>query len=310
MKRLVLLASSLLVLAAFPASGAAASHGSGILYSDSVQVRAYKMQLIAIPKTPHSGAGLNVIFSRGSSTDKQEHYYGFTHKVHVTLAPGGTSATVKADMGAYGRIDMTFSAGGGGRNTPGCPGSLLSQHPGRLAGSFHFKSHSSYFGTIDKGSIPAFTAYGKKANPCKPPARPKVAHGTELQTVSTAISGPVTQPLITENFFDAVRDAKGHISEGFLVLDSSRVHNGGPAIYHVINLSKLPASSFTNSGLSSAQATASGMFMNGNLTFTTTGMLGPHQATGSVSGSIVANFDGLAPITVPTPRTQANLDVT
>ncbi len=84
-----------------------------------------------------------------------------------------------------------------------------------------------------------------------------------------------------------------------------------PVIIHAIYRSKLPASAFTNaSDLSTAQTTASGPFMGGTLTYSSAMMTGPQQSTGSVTGAIVAHFDGLAPVTLPAPpSTQANLNV-
>jgi hypothetical protein len=187
MNRLLLLASSALLLG-FPATGAAAPHAGGIIYSGSVPVRAYKMELIASPKTAHSGSLLQIVFSRGSSIEKQSHYYGFHHGVHVTLGPGGASGTIKANLGAYGRVDLTFSPGGGGRTTPGCPGALLFEHAGTLAGTVHFVSHSSYFGTIDKSSVRGYTAAGQKGINCKPPT-PSLSHGTTLDVLARTTSG-------------------------------------------------------------------------------------------------------------------------
>jgi hypothetical protein len=299
MKRLLLLASGLLLLA-FPATGAAAPHAGGIIYSGSIPVRAYKMELIASPKSAHSGSLLQIVFTRGSSTDKQSHYYAFHHGVHVTLAPGGASGTIHANLGAYGRIDLTFAAGVGGRTTPGCPGALLFEHAGTLTGSVHFMSHSSYLGTIDQSSVRGYTAAGQKGINCKPPT-PKVPHGTALDVVSTTISG--TPPSVTLVSFNVVRDQKGHIMEDFTVLEPPS-GRAAPTIIHAIDRSSLPASAFTNaSDLSSAQATASGMFMSGTLTYTSAAMLSPTESTGSVAGSIVAHFDGFAPITLPVPPT-------
>jgi hypothetical protein len=306
MKRLLLLTSGLLLLA-FPATGAAAPHESGIIYSGSIPVRAYKMQLLASTKTAHSASKLQIIFTRDSGMDKQSHYFSFSHGVHVTLAPGGASGTIKTNLGAYGRIDLTFAAGGGTRTTPGCPGALLFQHAGTLSGSFHFVSHSTYFGTIDKSNTRGYTAAGHNGINCKPPTR-KVAHGTELDVLSTMVSG--TPPSATIDEFSAGRDQKGHIMVGFMVIEAPS-GRAAPTIIHAIDRLNLPPSAFTNaSDLSSAQATASGMFMSGTLTYTSAAMLSPTQSTGSVAGSVVAHFDGLAPITLPAPpTTTADLNV-
>jgi hypothetical protein len=305
MKRLLLMASGLLVIAAFPATSAAATHG--IIYTDSVKVRAYKMTLVAFPKTAHSGSGLQISFTRGTSMDTQQHYYGFTHGVHVTMAPGGASATVRADLGTWGRIDLRFSAGGGGRSTPGCPGAVLTQHAGTLSGSFRLNSHSSYFGTVRESSFRGFTATATQGINCKPPT-PKLSHGTELDVFSEMISaGPPLSATLYD--FNVGRDLKGHILEQFLVLEPTVGHKG-PVVIHAIDRAKVPASDFTNAtDLSSAQAVASGSFMSGSLMFSKSGQPGPNEATGSVSGTIVAHFDGLAPIALPTATTQANLTV-
>ncbi len=299
MKRLLLLASGLLALAALPATSAAATHASGIIYTDSVQVRAYKMQLLALTKSTHHGAFLSIAFTRGTSTDKQDHYYQFSTHVRVDLAPGGASGTIKADLGTYGRVDLKFSAGAGGRTTPGCRGALLFEHAGTLTGTFHFVSGSTYFKTIDRGSLRAATATGKKGLNCKPPTLNKT-HGTGLDVASYVIPGlgsAGTQPLGTENDFNIERDLKGHIIEQFFVLDASHAKEG-VVISDAIDRAKLPASAFTNaSDLSSANAVASGQFMSGSVAFTSIQRFG-NTATGMITGSITANFDGMAPITL------------
>ncbi|HEY6397839.1 MAG TPA: hypothetical protein VIX82_10335 [Solirubrobacteraceae bacterium] len=299
MKRLLLLSSGLLLLA-FPATGAAAPHSEGVIYSGSVPVRAYKMQLIATTKTAHSGALLQIVLIRGSSTDGQAHYYGFGHGVHVKLAPGGGSGTIKANLGVYGHIDLTFSGGGAGRTTPGCPGALVFQHAGNLTGSFHFATQSGYFRTIDKTNLRGYTASVKKGITCKPRTT-KPTHGTELDVISQSISGtPPSTRLIS---FNVGRDQRGHISESFTVLERPTGQRA-PTILHSINRSSLPASAFTGaSDVSSAQATASGMFMSGTLTYTSAVRLSPTQSTGSVTGRIVAHFDGRPQVTLPAPPT-------
>ncbi|MDQ6820250.1 MAG: hypothetical protein M3076_07925 [Actinomycetota bacterium] len=291
MKRLFLLASGLLTLAAFPATGAAATRAEGIIYSGSVQVRAYKMQLLAVTQGKNHGDLVAISFSRGTSADKQEHYYQFTKHVQVHLAPGGASGTIKANLGTYGKIDLTFSAGGG-RITPGCPGSFLSQHAGTLKGTFHFVSGSSYFKTINNGSLRAFSATSKKAPSCKPPTK-NATHGTSLDVDSIGSPGRGSF-----KDFNIQRDPKGRVIEQFLILDSSQAKKG-VVIARAIDVAKLPASAFTNAAdLSSANAVASGQFMSGSVAFTSSTTVG-NTASGTVSGSITAKFDGLGSVTVP-----------
>jgi hypothetical protein len=168
MKRLLPLSFVLLSFVALPTSAAAATHHGGVIETDISVVRAYKMTVIALTATPHNSAFVAISFSRGTSGDHEQHYYQFaSHKVHVTLAPGGASGTIKADLGPFGRIDMTFSAGTG-RVTPGCQGAALFEHTGTLSGTFHFVSQSSYFKTVDRSSLRAFTATGKKGTSCRP----------------------------------------------------------------------------------------------------------------------------------------------
>jgi hypothetical protein len=227
--------------------------------------------------------------------------------VYVILAPGGASGTIKADLGAYGHIDLTFSAGGGARTTPGCPGALLFEHTGTLSGSFHFVSHSSYFGTIDMRILRGYTAAGQKAPNCKPPT-PSLTHGTALDVFSEAISG--TQPSARLIDVNVERDLKGHILEALTVLEPASGRNE-PTIIHAIDRSNLAASASPTRPTFLRAATASGMFMSGTLNYMSSAMLGPNQTTGSIAGSIVAHFDGLAPITLPArPSTSANLNFT
>jgi hypothetical protein len=307
MRRLLLLTSGLFLLA-FPATGAAATHARGIIYSGPITVRAYKMSLTALTKGAHHGAFVAITFTRGTRTDKQQHYYQFTRDVQVKLAPGGATGTIKAKLGPFGRIDMTFSAGGGGRTTPGCPGALLFEHEGALSGTFHFVSGSSYFKTIDRSSFRAATATGKKGFNCKPPVQ-NLPHGTQLDVSEQPISGGHALGILSD--FNIGRDQKGHILESFLMLDSSRAAEG-IVIDHAIDVGPIPPSDFTNApDLSTAQAIAASQFMTGTITYRSTAQLSPTETTGGITGTITANFDVPGPRTLPTGTglTTATLDV-
>lgn len=304
MRRLLLLASGLLTLALFPATSAAATHNGGIIYTDTVHVRAYKMTLLALTSGKGHGDLVAISFVRGTSNDEQEHYYQFTKHVQVRLAPHGESGTIKANLGQFGRIDMSFSAGGG-RVTPGCPGAYLFQHNGTLTGTFHFISGSSYFKTVNESSIRAASATTKKGISCKP-ATPTQAHGTELDVDSFSAAAPTLGG--SDYDFNIERGTTGHIIEQFLVLDTSMVSEG-IVISHAIDVSRLPSSAFTNaSDLSSATAQAISQWMSGTVNFTGAIVTGD-TAQGTVSGSITAHFDGMPTVTVPAGTTEATLSV-
>jgi hypothetical protein len=218
--------------------------------------------------------------------------------VRVTTASSGGSATIVGNLGAYGRIDLTFSARGTKHAPLGCPGSLRFEHSGPLSGTFHFATQSSYFLTIDKSNFRGYTATVKRGVSCRAPGG-QLAPQTDLNVFSRA--NPATPATTRQIGFDVARDRKGHIAEFFSIIEP-RSGRQSPTILHSIYSSNLPASAFINlPDVSSAQATASGMFMSGTLTYTSKKRITPHRTTGSVTGSIVAHFDGLPPVMLPAP---------
>ena len=133
-----------------------------------VPVKAYKMYMVA------SGLGaspfLIVYFQRGVDNDRQDHYYTFGKGVKVKVSSDGTSGSIRAKLGAFGRISLNFSGTAGGAVVPLCGNAAVKQATGTLSGTpgMTLVSHSSYFGTVKVQRFPATTTLVSGTDTCKP----------------------------------------------------------------------------------------------------------------------------------------------
>jgi hypothetical protein len=306
-------ASVALALATAIALPSAASAAPGktkreqILVAGPVRVHAYKLYLLASPAHRHDPANVLAMFERGTENDRQTHYYGFNHGVSVKISRDGTKATIKANLRAYGRIDLAFATGPGGPAVaslpPVCNGTTIGQHSGTVTGTpgFDVKTHSSYFGTVHKSSLPAFVTTVRSQGPnCQPKQPSRTVGVTQLSTTST-------QPGRSLTSFTASRSARGDIAEDVLLIDQ-QTSPGGPAVLHAIDATALPQSAFTYaSDLSSAHVTGQGSFLSGSVDFAQTFRDSPSFVMGSTTGTVDANFDGLGSVQLQTPPVLATI---
>jgi hypothetical protein len=293
--------------AAAPSAHRHASKHAEILVAGPVRVHAYKLYLLASPAHPHDPANVLAIFERGTDNDRQTHYYGFSHGVSVRISPDGTGATIKANLQAYGRIDLTFATGPGGPAVaslpPVCNGTTIGQHSGTVTGTTRFdvNTHSSYFGTVHETSLPAFVTTVRSQGPNCKPKQPSPAVGvTQLSTTST-------QPGRSLTSLTASRSARGDIAEDVLLIDQ-QTSPTGPAVLHAIDATALPQPAFTYaSDLSSAHVTGRGSFLSGSLDFAQTFRDSPSFVMGTTTGAVEANFDGLGTLQLQTPPVLATI---
>lgn len=302
MKRLLLVPLAVLAVAAFPASGLAATHTYNFLAAGPVQVKAYKMYVLAYPRRPRSAPLLLIEFERGSALDRQSHFYSFSHGVSVKIAADGSSASVHAALGRWGHMRMSFSETGGGSLPPvGCGDVVVSHHQGQLSAShgFDLVSHSPYFGDIRASTLAAstITVRGQDAVCMATPSKP--AQGVLLSVVKSAGS---------EITSFSVSHSCAFTGEDLDVTELPQ-STAAPVIEHVIQVTRLPGSAFTFApDLSSAQANGLGTFLSGSLDFTRMFIYKPNDALGTASGDLAARFDGLGLVQPGAGAQTATLD--
>jgi hypothetical protein len=301
MRRFLPLASlATCLLGAFPAHGAAALRSPGILEAGPFAVNSYKMYLLAIPSFAGTPAYLVVRFDRGTATDLQEHFYGFGKGVRVSIARNGEAATLKANLGVFGRINMSLAATARGRVPIPCSSARVTGYKGSLSGTFRLVMHNPALeGTAHPSRLNAsiVTATASTISACAAaPSAP--SEGTQLSVTSQL------SPTMLATFTDTRPTSGpgvGATIEDALVQDSTYLIDNDVTIDDEIEASTLPRDDLTSaSDFSSASAVAGGRFMSGGLAYTaSTPASGSMPSRGSVSGSLTVNFDGLSPITFP-----------
>ena len=304
MKRLLLVPLAVLAVAAFPASGLAATQTYNFLAAGPVQVKAYKMYVLAYPRQPRSAPLLFIEFERGSALDRQSHFYSFSHGVSVKIAADGSSASVHAALGRWREGTCAHELLRDWRGQPaavGCGDVVVSHHQGQLSAShgFDLVSQSPYFGDIRASTLPAstITVRGQdavcKATPSKP------AQGVLLSVVKSA-GGEITSFSVSHS---------GAFTGEDLDVTELPESAAAPVIEHVIQVTRLPGSAFTFApDLSSAQANGLGTFLSGSLDFTRMFTYKPNDALGTASGDLAARFDGLGLVQLGVGAQTATLD--
>jgi hypothetical protein len=301
MRRFLPLASlAACLLGAFPAH-AAASGSSDILEAGPFAVNSYKMYLLATPSFDGTPAYLVVRFDRGTATDLQEHFYGFGNGVRVSIARSGEAATLKANLGVFGRIDMSLSATASGRVSIPCSSASVTGHKGSLSGTFRLGMHNPALeGTAYPSRLNAsiVTATASTISACAAAPIPAPSEGTQLSVTSQL------SPTMLATFTDTRPTSGpgvGATIENALVQDSTYLIDDGITIDDEIEASALPRDDLTNaSNFSSGSAIAGGRFMSGRLAYTaSTPASSSMPGRGSVSGPLTVNFDGLSPLTLP-----------
>lgn len=288
------------LLGALPAH-AAASPSPRLLEAGPFAVNSYKMYLLATPSFDGTPAYLVVRFDRGTATDQQEHYYGFGKGVRVTVARNGEAATLKANLGVFGRIDMSLSATATGRVSIPCSSASVAGHKGSLSGTFRFVLHNPALEGIaypSRLNAAIVTATASTISACAAAPIPAPSKGTQLSVTSQV------SPTMLATFTDTRPTSGpgvGTTIENALVQDSAYLIDDGVTIDDEVQATALPRDDLTNaSDFSSGYAIAAGRFMSGRLAYTaSTPASSSMPGRGSVSGPLTVNFDGLPPVAFP-----------
>jgi hypothetical protein len=149
------LVTTLVALGALAFAAPALAASPVVLTAGPVKVKDYKMTLVA--SEAGSKDSLLVLFSRGSGASTQTHTYSFADGVDLKVAPTLASATLKANLGQFGSVAMSF--GGSGKATAispaGCTGAKYLSKRGSLGGAFRLVADTGYFGTISQKRLAA-----------------------------------------------------------------------------------------------------------------------------------------------------------
>jgi hypothetical protein len=283
MRKLVTILVALGALA-FAAPALAAS--PVVLTAGPVKVKDYKMQLIA----SESGAkdSLLVLFTRGSGASTQTHTYSFASGVDLKVKPGLAGATLKANLGQFGSIAMSFAGGGKAvATTPaGCTGAKYVSKRGSLGGAFRLVADSSYFRTISQKKLPA--ALGTQQGSGQLNCGGAGGQGTGGKPAGALTLSAVKAEGASTFMVSATRGADGAVTQSAMQID--RV--GTTTVMHAISAKSGRTSFDAAADLTSARLAAAGPFLSGTLSFASDAAAGA-SAFGELSGDFVAKFDSI-----------------
>jgi hypothetical protein len=147
-----------LTVGAAPASARAAVPSE--VYVGPIQVRAYELSIVAVVNQSDSPAIVAVDLDRdmgksfpnllGGRQFRQSHSFLLDHGADVQIDRDLRSATVRADLGRYGRIDLTVTATAADDAVRCQP--ISSQAVAR--GTFRLRPGGRYFRTITRRGFP------------------------------------------------------------------------------------------------------------------------------------------------------------
>jgi hypothetical protein len=252
-----------------------------------------------------------------------------------TYSATSTKATVSANLGSYGSVDLKFTGTSKEKGkTIKCPGTNKKTtidkgiELGKVSGALTFDSQISYFGTIKGHSsksaflekVSSFLARREAVDPQAIAARSGSGSSGILACLPALLGkityldlapqgGPPGIPNSSEFFAARLGD------DTDLSASTSTVSlTGGPDTFRTISEAVLGKSAgakqFSFSGVSSATAKAFGPFLSGSVSYHETT---PCENTsgityGSVAGTITAKFDAGGYVTYGGPGTVGEMD--
>jgi hypothetical protein len=271
------------LLAAVCAAGAltlpAAASAAPTVVAGPLKVKDYEMTLMGTAGSP----SLTVMFNRPAGRASQLHSYAFASGAKVKVK--GAKASIRADLGAYGAVDLKIRKLGAARKgivPEGCTGTAGKSRTGTLKGSFRLVADSTYFTTVSARKLKAQVLKSGKLE-CgssgggDPTARPA--------TLSATLDGPAGMLMFT-----AIKDADGSVTQQAMRMDAESA-TAPASIMHLISAPG-GAAAFSPSGdLTSATGTAVGPFFAGAFSFAGESM--GSMSMGTLSGDLAARFDSI-----------------
>jgi hypothetical protein len=280
------LVTTLVALGALAFAAPAFAASPVVLTAGPVKVKDYKMTLVA--SEAGSKDSLLVLFSRGSGASTQTHTYSFAQGVDLKVAPSLASATLKASLGRFGSIAMSF--GGSGKATaatpPGCTGVKYLSKRGSLRGTFRLVADTGYFGTVGQKRLAA--SLGKQQGSgqlnCGGGGTPGTGGKPTGALTLTAMKADGASTFMVS----AQKAADGSVTQSAMQIDRA----GSTTVMHAISAKAAKASFEAAADLSTARLAAAGPFLSGTLSFASATATGG-SAFGELSGDFVAKFDSI-----------------
>jgi hypothetical protein len=269
-------------LAALCAAGlltvpAAASAAAPTVVAGPLKVKDYDMTLLAT----HGSPNMSVVFTRTSGKASQMHSYAFASGAKVKVK--GAKASIKADLGAYGAVDLKVARLGRTRKgvvPKGCSGTAGKSRAGTLKGSFELVADSTYFTTVAARKLKAQVLKGGKLE-CGSTETPATAPTTLMANLDTP-AGTL--------MFSASRDAVGAVTQQALRMDDEAA-TAPATIMHIISAPGAAAAFSPAADLTSATGTAVAPFFSGAFAFAGEPM--GTMSLGTLSGDLAARFDSI-----------------
>jgi hypothetical protein len=261
------------------------------VYVGPVRVRAYEMSIVATPRDRDSAPAVFIEFDRnagrpfpkalGGRRFAQSHSFLVDHGARVDIARDLRSATVRADFGRYGRIDLTVSAPASSRPLRCLPES----GEGKARGQFRLRPGGRYFGTIARRTLPALIsgdvscAADARAQPPATTRRP----GLFARKVSPSRFGRilVASEADGEAFVSMIRPGKR-------VFVTDMIEEHAPP----------PSTLIVQPDLSAATFNAFGPFLSGVGRYTASSTPTKGRTSGTLSGNLTAEFDTPGPVAI------------
>jgi hypothetical protein len=268
---------------------------------DAGLVRGYDLQVRAV--TADRSASLTVMLTRRSGTSAQRHVFVFDsarRRPRFTVARALRSTRLRADLGPWGRIDVTFAGAGAVRSVASRPSgagldgaSLLDERRGpvrctgagarersaQVTGVLRLTLDDTYFGTITRRRLGAGTMVRQPARTCPAPRSPRVTRLVQQGgdwTVVAERGASVLQDVQRQT----LRRAPGRTGGA----------RGDVAILDEVLEAGIAPSAFTVApDGSSATVAAAGPFLTGSLGYAP---IAAGVPVGDVRGDYAVRFDG------------------
>lgn len=278
------------VLAAVPAISVAAARIKvpALLYA-SARVRGYELYLTAFGAR---GKGLlDIELSRALPDGSyQDHQFEVTKGVRFRETRDLRFATVRANLGGYGSVELTLSSA----KSKGSRGCNKRIHAGFAHGSLRLTPGGSYFGTIALSRLGAALSIPQG---CQTSPRRAIRNTSAPKFIDASERGALgARSQLTWD---------GENGDGMLV-DLIRA-SGRVRVKDEISVTSDAFKLTESPDLSSATVTATGPFLSGIAHYTATRHPGPDHSTGTVSGTLMAVFDTPGPRSLVGPGFDAYL---
>lgn len=271
---------------AVPALASAASVPTVV--AGPFKAKGYDITLTATDGGAADTFGVNAVKASGKST--QMHSWSFGAGVKVSIKGG--KATIKGQLGQYGKVDATLKAGGPKKGVlpKGCKGTAGSTRAGTVTGKTTLSLDTTFFKTQKPKALKGQILTG--GDLICGPTKPEPSKGLML---SLPGDGGANSTMIT------VSKADGEVSQ--MAMNSEDQAATAPAsVFHMIMATTGVSGLDAAADLTTAKAPGAGPFLSGTLSFAGEAA-GATMATGTASGDFTAKFDVIKPFTVPAGAT-------